>query len=155
MHENLLRQLSLSIQAFMKDLKTKGLLNKVSIMCFSEFGRRVEQNSSNGTDHGTAGPMFVAGGRVKGGLYGSYPSMSNLDNGDLKYTTDFRRVYTTLLQRWLNADPTVVLKNRFEPVAFYKGMRDTSPSTNPTDAGSGEDEPNMMSGMIRTIVYHR
>jgi uncharacterized protein (DUF1501 family) len=148
-HENLLRQLSVSIQAFMKDLKAKGILNKISIMCFSEFGRRVEQNSSNGTDHGTAGPMFVLGGKVKGGLYGSYPSMQNLDSGDLKYTTDFRRVYTTLLERWLNADPTKVLSNRFEPVAFYKGMRESGPSTNPADASPGEEDPNMMGGMMK------
>jgi uncharacterized protein (DUF1501 family) len=148
-HESLLRQLSLSIQAFLKDLKSKGLASKVSVMCFSEFGRRVEQNNSGGTDHGTAGPMFIAGGRVKAGLYGSYPSMQNLDNGDLKYTTDFRRVYTTLLERWLNADPALVLKNRFEPVAFFKGMRDTSPSTNPSDTGPGDQEPSMTGGMMK------
>jgi uncharacterized protein (DUF1501 family) len=117
-HENLLAQVATSIKAFLDDLKAKGYADKVSVMCFSEFGRRVESNSSSGTDHGTAGPMFVAGGKVKGGLYGAYPSLTDLDNGDLKYTTDFRRVYTTMLEKWLNADPTVVLNNRFEPVEF-------------------------------------
>ena len=92
--------------------------------------------------------MFVLGGKVKGGLYGSYPSMQNLDSGDLKYTTDFRRVYTTLLKNWLNADPTKVLSNRFEPVAFYKGMRETGPTSGPSDSGPGEDDP-MMSGMMK------
>jgi uncharacterized protein (DUF1501 family) len=87
-------------------------------MCFSEFGRRVAQNNSNGTDHGAAGPMFVSGGQVKGGIYAKYPVLTDLDAGDLKYTTDFRRVYATLLDRWLNADSSSVLGNRFEPVSF-------------------------------------
>jgi len=87
-------------------------------MCFSEFGRRVNQNSSAGTDHGTAGPMFVSGAAVKGGVYGAYPSLTDLDNGDLKYTTDFRRIYATLLNNWLNADSTTILKKKFEAVAF-------------------------------------
>jgi uncharacterized protein (DUF1501 family) len=144
-HENLLRQFSLSVQAFLKDLKGKGCQNKVTVMAFSEFGRRVEQNNSGGTDHGTAGPMFIAGGRVKGGVYGKYPSLAKLDNGDLKYTTDFRRVYSTLLSRWLNADPSAVLKSNFEPVAFLKGMRDTAnPTTAPEDSGSGEEDESMM-----------
>jgi uncharacterized protein (DUF1501 family) len=87
-------------------------------MCFSEFGRRVTQNSSGGTDHGTAGPMFLSGGKIKGGIFGKYPSLTELDNGDLKYTTDFRRVYATLLDRWLNADSAAILKNKFEAVDF-------------------------------------
>ena len=91
-------------------------MNKISSSF--EPPRRVSQNSSAGTDHGTAGPMFVSGGKVKGGLYGAYPSLSDLDNGDLKYTTDFRRIYATLLDNWLNADSTQILKNKFEPVAF-------------------------------------
>jgi uncharacterized protein (DUF1501 family) len=62
--------------------------------------------------------MFVVGGRVKGGVYGDYPSLSDLDDGDLKYTTDFRRVYATLLDNWLNANSTEILKNTFEPIAF-------------------------------------
>jgi uncharacterized protein (DUF1501 family) len=130
----------------MKDLTAKGTLSKVTMMCFSEFGRRVEQNNSGGTDHGTAGPMFVLGGRVKGGLYGAYPSLANLDNGDLKYTTDFRRVYTTLLSRGLNADASTVLKNSFEPITFYQGMKDTTPTTAPTEFVPGEEDQSMMMG---------
>jgi len=117
-HERTLKGVADSIAAFHKDLAKKGLGKKVAVMCFSEFGRRVAQNNSDGTDHGAAGPMFVSGGGVKGGLYGAYPSMDDLDDGDLKYTTDFRRVYATLLEKWLNADSTKILKNRFEPLAF-------------------------------------
>jgi uncharacterized protein (DUF1501 family) len=89
-------------------------------MCFSEFGRRVAQNDSAGTDHGTAGPMFVCGGKVKGGLYGAYPSLAEGDiaDGDLKFTVDFRRVYATLLDRWLNCDSAAVLRSSFEPITL-------------------------------------
>jgi uncharacterized protein (DUF1501 family) len=117
-HERLLNNVAASIQAFQKDMDAKGLGKKVVVMCFSEFGRRVNQNNSAGTDHGAAAPMFVVGGGIKGGVYGSYPSLSDLDDGDLKYSTDFRRVYATLLERWLNADASKILKNTFEPVAF-------------------------------------
>lgn len=113
-HERALAEVADSIAIFMKDLTAKGLADKVTVMCFSEFGRRVNENNSNGTDHGTAGPMFLAGGKVKGGLHGVYPSLSDLDHGDLKYTTDFRRVYATLLEKWLNTNSADVLKNRFE-----------------------------------------
>ncbi len=115
-HEQTLAQVSNSIGAFIKDLTAKGTADKVCVMCFSEFGRRLNENNSNGTDHGAAGPMFLAGGKVKGGLHGAYPSLSDLDSGDLKYTTDFRRVYATLLERWLNTNPVDVLKNKFEPM---------------------------------------
>jgi uncharacterized protein (DUF1501 family) len=117
-HERLLGNVSASIAAFVRDMQAKGYGEKVAVMCFSEFGRRVEQNSSGGTDHGAAGPMFVVGGKTRGGVYGTHPSLSDLDDGDLKYTTDFRRVYATLLERWLNVSASAVLKNTFEPVAF-------------------------------------
>jgi len=117
-HERILNGVAGSIRAFHKDMAAKGFAKKVTVMCFSEFGRRVNQNSSAGTDHGTAGPMFVSGAAVKGGVYGAYPSLTDLDNGDLKYTTDFRRIYATLLDNWLNADSTTILKKKFETVAF-------------------------------------
>lgn len=117
-HERLLNSVATSIAAFTQDLDAKGYGGKVTVMCFSEFGRRVTQNSSAGTDHGAAGPMFVVGGKVKGGIYGEHPSLTDLDDGDLKYTTDFRRVYATLLDRWLNADSSAILKNSFEPLAL-------------------------------------
>ena len=78
----------------------------VVLLAYSEFGRRVRANASEGTDHGTAGPVFVAGVPVKGGFYGEEPSLTDLDNGDLKFTTDFRDVYHELLTRTLATDPT-------------------------------------------------
>lgn len=118
MHETLFAQLGQALSAFHQDLTQKGLINKVTLMCFSEFGRRVAENSSQGTDHGAAAPMFVMGGKVKGGLHGKMPSLTDLDDGDLKYTTDFRRVYATLLDKWLNADSAKVLGAKFEPIVF-------------------------------------
>ena len=118
-HEQTLAGVSNSISAFLTDLAAKGVADKVAVLCFSEFGRRVQENDSNGTDHGAAGPVFVAGGKVKGGLHGAYPSLSELDGGDLKYTTDFRRIYATLLDQWLNVSSIDVLKNRFEPMGLF------------------------------------
>lgn len=97
------------LQAF--DQAVTGFLQQVAgsnvvVMAYSEFGRRVHANASQGTDHGTAGPVFVAGTRVKGGFYGEEPSLTDLDNGDLKYTTDFRDVYHELLTRTVGTDPT-------------------------------------------------
>jgi len=113
-HEQTLGGVANSISAFLADLTAKGMADKVTILCFSEFGRRVQENDSNGTDHGAAGPMFLAGGKIKPGLHGAYPSLTDLDSGDLKYTTDFRRVYATLLDEWLNVSSVDVLKNKFE-----------------------------------------
>jgi uncharacterized protein (DUF1501 family) len=118
-HENILASLSNSMAAFYKDLESKGIANKVTIMVFSEFGRRVAQNDSNGTDHGAAGPMFLLGGKIKGGLHGAYPSLTDLDDGDLKHTVDFRRVYATLLDQWMNASSEKVLKNKFAALNLF------------------------------------
>ena len=87
-------------------------------MTFSEFGRRPSENESRGTDHGTAAPLFVMGARVKGGLHGTAPDLSLAHNQDLTYTTDFRSVYATMLDRWLNFPADKVLGRRFEPVPF-------------------------------------
>jgi uncharacterized protein (DUF1501 family) len=78
----------------------------VVVLTYSEFGRRVRANASQGTDHGTAGPVFVAGQAVRGGLYGDEPSLTDLDDGDLKPTTDFRDIYYTLLSHTIRTDPT-------------------------------------------------
>jgi uncharacterized protein (DUF1501 family) len=118
MHDTLFAQLGQALSSFHQDLTQKGLIDKVTLMCFSEFGRRVAENSSQGTDHGAAAPMFVIGGKVKGGVQGKMPSLTDLDDGDLKYTTDFRRVYATLLDKWLNADSAKVLGAKFEPIGF-------------------------------------
>lgn len=111
---SLLKQLSDSIAAFQADLKVHSLDDQVLTVVFSEFGRRVQENSGKGTDHGTAEPMFVIGNAVKGGIYGEHPSLTTLDSGDLKHTTDFRTVYATVLDRWLGADSVQVLGKRFE-----------------------------------------
>ena len=108
-HGNLMRQLGDSLLAFQKDLQAQGNEGRVMTMCFSEFGRRVRQNASNGTDHGTAGPMFVIGPGAKPGVAGTYPSLTDLDSGDLKHTTDFRGVYQDILGTWMKAPTDGVL----------------------------------------------
>jgi uncharacterized protein (DUF1501 family) len=117
-HAKVLKDLDGSISAFYEDLAAQGLQDRVVTVVFSEFGRRVAENGSGGTDHGTAAPMLVVGGRVKGGLYGEYPSLSNLDNGDLKYQVDFRSVYSTLIEDWLKGDAKSVLGSTYEKIAF-------------------------------------
>ncbi len=99
-HGNLLRQLGQGLAAFRKALADAGRWNDVLVMTYSEFGRRAAQNGSNGTDHGTAAPHFVIGGRVRGGLYGPAPDLANLANGDLRYSIDYRRLYATAAQTW-------------------------------------------------------
>jgi uncharacterized protein (DUF1501 family) len=117
-HAQLLGQLGEAIDAFMQDLANMKRQDDVTIMTFSEFGRRVKQNGSGGTDHGTAEPMFIIGNSVKGGLYGTYPSLENLDaNGDLQFTADFRSVYAGVLKDVVGmADPTPVLGGSFDAV---------------------------------------
>ncbi|MFC0216293.1 DUF1501 domain-containing protein [Paenibacillus chartarius] len=117
-HAILLKELDESLSAFYDDLKNRGLHERVVTVVFSEFGRRVRENSSKGTDHGTAAPMFVIGGKVKGGLYGEYPSLSNLVSEDLKYEVDFRSVYYTLIDKWLRGDAKSVLGRSYETLAF-------------------------------------
>jgi len=110
-----------SVSAFMKDLKRIGRENDVVIMAFSEFGRRVPENVSLGTDHGAANLMFVAGNHVKGGHYGQIPSLAKLDEGDnLLHTTDFRRVYATMIAGWLGLrDTRPLLNGEFEPFKMF------------------------------------
>jgi len=112
----LLKTLGDALGAFQADLRSKGLDKRVLLMTYSEFGRRVEENRSLGTDHGTAAPMFVMGGRVQGGLKGPHPSLADLDEGDLKHHTDFRQVYATILDRWLKAESRAILGAKYEPV---------------------------------------
>jgi uncharacterized protein (DUF1501 family) len=107
--DRLLGYLGNGLKAFYADLEAHGNATRVLAMTFSEFGRRVTQNASNGTDHGTAMPLFVVGGAVKGGVYGDHPSLTDLDAGDLKFHTDFRSVYATVLASWLGRDPAEVL----------------------------------------------
>ena len=121
-HQRLLTYASDSVSAFMKDLKRIGRENDVVVMAFSEFGRRVPENVSLGTDHGAANLMFVAGNQVKGGHYGQIPSLAKLDEGDnLLHTTDFRRVYATMIAGWLgHPDTRELLNGDFQPFDMFQ-----------------------------------
>src|SRR5205085_9951527 len=115
-HERLLKDLGDSMKAFAEDMKAQGNASRVLLMAFSEFGRRVAENASGGTDHGAAAPMFIMGPGVKGGVVGEHPSLTDLDHGDLKYRTDFRSAYATVLQSWLDTPSKPILGQQFKPV---------------------------------------
>lgn len=117
-HQKLMTDLGAAITAFQKDLKAQGNDQRVVTMAFSEFGRRVKENGSGGLDHGQAGPLFVFGPNVKGGLYGKHPSMTDLDGGDLRFTTDFRGVYATLLDQWMGANSSSILDQQYDHLGF-------------------------------------
>ena len=117
-HATLLTQVADGLAAFQKDLEQLGKADGVTILGFSEFGRRVRENGSGGTDHGAAGPMFAIGTSVKGGLYGDAPSLTNLDQGDLRYTVDFRSVYATMLETWFGMPSQQILGGAFERLGF-------------------------------------
>jgi uncharacterized protein (DUF1501 family) len=119
-HRGLLQQVADGISQMFQTLQQGGHDKRVMVMTFSEFGRRVKENGSKGTDHGAASCMFVAGAGVKGGVVGKHPSLSDLDDGDLKYHTDFRRVYATLLDNWLGVSSEIVLGGKYEPLDFIK-----------------------------------
>ena len=112
-HARLMGELNDALVAFAQDMKAQGNFGRVMLMTFSEFGRRVTQNASNGTDHGAAAPMFIMGGGIKPGLFGRYPSLTALNAGDLAYNVDFRSVYATILDRWLRAPSKQVLGRQF------------------------------------------
>jgi uncharacterized protein (DUF1501 family) len=116
-HAALLADLANSINGFFQTLKTSGHDDRVRVMTFSEFGRRVQENGSRGTDHGAASCLFVAGPSVKGGVVGKHPSLAELDAGDLKFHTDFRRVYATQLDGWLGCDSKAVLGTKWDHVS--------------------------------------
>jgi uncharacterized protein (DUF1501 family) len=113
-HAALLRQLGDAVQAFVDDVAHHGHGDRTLVMSFSEFGRRVAENASAGTDHGAAAPMFLAGSPVRAGLVGEHPSLNDLDDGDLKFHTDFRQVYATLLDRWLGWSSAAVLGGEYK-----------------------------------------
>ena len=113
-HDNLLKTLGDSLHAFQERLRKDGTADRVTTMVFSEFGRRVQENRSGGTDHGTAAPMFLIGDRVNAGLHGVYPSLTKLDQGDLIHTVDFRQVYSSVLSDWFAVDPKTVLGRDFQ-----------------------------------------
>jgi len=119
-HASLLFELSSALRAFLDDLAAAGLADRVAVLCFSEFGRRVAENGSQGTDHGTAGPVFLAGTGVKPGLVGTTPSLLDLEAGDLKVGLDFRRVYATVLEDWLGLPSQTALAGTFERLPLFR-----------------------------------
>lgn len=115
-HQRLLGEFASSMRAFYRELEATGHRSRVVTMAFSEFGRRVRQNASGGTDHGAAGPLFLFGDHVKPGLVGKHPSLdpSKLEDGDLRFAVDFRGVYAELLDRWMKLDSRAVLAGGFK-----------------------------------------
>jgi uncharacterized protein (DUF1501 family) len=140
-HANLVGNLSNSIGNLFNSLGEHA--NRVAVMTYSEFGRRVRENGSRGTDHGSGSCMFVAGNKVVGGLVGKHPSLSDLTDGDLKYHTDFRRVYATLLDDWLGVDSKGVLGDKFEKLALID-------HTKKAPAGTGQPVPGAPPGVPLT-----
>jgi uncharacterized protein (DUF1501 family) len=118
-HAPLLEDLAAALKAFLDDLSASRLADRVVVMIFSEFGRRVAENGSMGTDHGTAAPAFLAGPCVRPGLHGTYPSLMDLVDGDLKMTMDFRRVYATVLETWLGLPAKEAVGGAFEPLPLF------------------------------------
>ena len=119
-HTQLLTQVSDALSAFYKDVSARGHKDRLLIMTFSEFGRRAKENGSAGTDHGSAAPMFLIGGKVKGGLIGEHPSLEKLELGNLKHHTDFRQVYAAILTEWLGVPSKDVLGGEFKPIRVFK-----------------------------------
>jgi uncharacterized protein (DUF1501 family) len=112
-HAQLLGDLSSALTAFYQDLKARGHGKRVLVLTFSEFGRRVKENGSQGTDHGAAAPVFLIGGKVKPGIIGDHPRLDKLDDGNLKHHTDFRAIYATVLDEWLGVKSIDVLGEKF------------------------------------------
>ncbi len=120
-HANLLRQFAEAVVALKSALTELGAWDRTLVMTFSEFGRRARQNNSNGTDHGTAAPHFVAGGAVRGGLYGQAPDLIRLDaTQNALYSTDFRQLYATVARDWWGVSPDTVTRGNFEPLKFLR-----------------------------------
>jgi uncharacterized protein (DUF1501 family) len=117
--KRLFTEMNEAITAFVKDLKSNNRFQDVMLMTFSEFGRRVSQNASGGTDHGTANNMFlISGGLQQKGVLNALPDLGDLQEGDLKYKVDFKNVYATILNKWLQADDKKILGSQFDYLNF-------------------------------------
>jgi uncharacterized protein (DUF1501 family) len=119
-HSSRLFELSRSIRSFLAEIDSSGEGDRVSLLIFSEFGRRLQENGSAGTDHGTAAPVFLIGRPVQGGLYGPYPNLADLKDDDPEHAIDFRRVYATVLERWLKLPAETTLGTPFEPLPLFR-----------------------------------
>jgi uncharacterized protein (DUF1501 family) len=120
-HAQLLRELGISLRAFLDDLEKSGEADRVLVLVFSEFGRRLTENASGGTDHGTAAPVFLLGRPVKAGLHGPYSDLTHLDDGDPRHAIDFRSIYAAVLDRWLDIPHRDILGSTFEPLPLMRG----------------------------------
>jgi uncharacterized protein (DUF1501 family) len=119
-HANLLREVGDSLRAFLEDLDRAGECGRVLVLVFSEFGRRLEENGSGGTDHGTAAPVLLLGRGVQPGVHGPNPDLAHLDDGDPRFAVDFRRLYATALGHWLGCTAEPVLAGHFEPLPILQ-----------------------------------
>ena len=136
-HANLLQQLSDAVQAFQRDLEALACDQRVLSMTFSEFGRRVASNLSLGTDHGASAPMLIFGTLAQEGIQGAYPSLTDLDNGNLKMNVDFRAVYASVLQQWFGADAAVLREVLFEDFSTIKVVKSSPTSVHEVAAEGG------------------
>lgn len=118
-HQRLLGNFSNAVGAFQAEMEAAGKADNVVVLVFSEFGRRSYENASGGTDHGAAAPMFLIGKRVKGGIHGPHPDLANLDNGDLRFSIDFRSVYAAALEDWIGGDSGAVLGQKFDRLPLF------------------------------------
>lgn len=137
-HDRLLGELSDSVGTFFNSLGEAG--DRVALMTYSEFGRRVRENGSRGTDHGSGSCMFVAGNKVAGGLVGKHPSLADLTDGDLKYHTDFRRVYASLLDDWLGVESRGVLRDAYDKLPIIDANKKSGGAT-PAPGGPAGSSP--------------
>lgn len=118
-HRALLTELSNAVNSFIQDIAQQGNEDRVAVMSFSEFGRRVRENASAGTDHGTAAPMFIIGNQVTAGPIGDHPSLTDLDDGDLKYQIDYRSVYAEVLENWLGVKAAPIIGEGYKPLSLF------------------------------------
>jgi len=147
-HQLLLDELAVSIAAFHQDLTALGVADRVAGLCFSEFGRRVKENASLGTDHGTSAPLFMFGNPITGGIHGAQPSLTDLENGDLKMTFDYRQIYASLLDQWLLGDSTKILGSTFKTLPLINKttkVEDRTPATIPDTYSLAQNFPNPFS----------
>jgi len=144
-HQNLLDELATSISAFYQDLVALGAGDRVVGLCFSEFGRRVKENASLGTDHGTCLPLFTFGKPITGGIHGAQPSLTDLENGDLKLGFDYRQIYASLLEQWLVGDSAQILGGTFNTLPLINattGVKDRPSTSIPDTYSLAQNFPN-------------
>ena len=156
-HANLWKTISEAVATFQTDLKNQNLSEQVSIMTFSEFGRRIKQNGTMGTDHGTAAPMFVIGKTVRGGIIGANPNLKAVDsNGDLKFQYDYRQVYTTVLRDHLGLDnvrAAEIFQGTFERLPLYKNSIEGLPEQHTMELLVPWPNPIRQSALIQYSIF--